>query len=178
LNYHTVRKPQSSKSSTPEKILDFTDRAFLKKIIKELVSVISHEWLEESELSIDIIHLDSPSTYIHCQIHREPFSALYNLVMGINIMFASFAHDLLEYMPLTPTIKLLKIPLGHILPSLGILYVLSIWVKETLVHMSFYIFDINEFDLLKGQPIERLIQEGQTGKLNICLGKNLKLPIY
>jgi hypothetical protein len=28
------------------------------------------------------------------------------------------------------------------------------------VHMSFYIFDIIEFDLLIGQPIERLIQEG------------------
>jgi hypothetical protein len=72
-NYHTVRKPQSSKSSTPEKILDFTDRAFLKKTTKELVSVISHEWLEELELSIDIIRLDSPSTYIRCQIHRDPF---------------------------------------------------------------------------------------------------------
>jgi hypothetical protein len=28
---------------------------------------------------------------------------------------------------------------------------------------------------LIGQPIERLINEGQTGKLNICLGKNLSL---
>ena len=43
--------------------------------------------------------------------------------------------------------------------------------------MSFYIFDIIEFDLLIGQPIERLIQEGQTGKLNIRLGKNFKLSI-
>ena len=34
-----------------------------------------------------------------------------------------------------------------------------------------------EFDLLIGQPIERLIQEGQTGKLNIRLGKNFKLSI-
>jgi hypothetical protein len=50
-------------------------------------------------------------------------------------------------------------------------------VKETLVHMSFYTFDIIEFDLLIGQPIEMLIQEGQTGKLNIYLGKNLKLHI-
>jgi hypothetical protein len=30
---------------------------------------------------------------------------------------------------------------------------------------------------LIGQPIERLVQEAQTEKLNICLGKNLKLPI-
>jgi hypothetical protein len=88
-------------------------------------------------------------------------------------MSASFAHDLLEYMPLIPTIKHLKSPSGHILPSLGILYVLPIQVKETLVHMSFYIFDIIEFDLLIGQLIERLIQEGQTGKLNIYLGKIL-----
>ena len=34
-----------------------------------------------------------------------------------------------------------------------------------------------EFDLLIGQPIRRLIQEGQTGKLNIRLGKNFKLSI-
>jgi hypothetical protein len=34
-----------------------------------------------------------------------------------------------------------------------------------------------EFDLLIGQPIERLIQEGQTRKLNIRLGKNFKLSI-
>ena len=32
-----------------------------------------------------------------------------------------------------------------------------------------------EFDLLIGQPIGRLIQEGQTGKLNIRLGKIFKL---
>ena len=44
-----------------------------------------------------------------------------------------------------------------------------------MVHLSFYIFDIMEFDLLIGQPIKRLIQEGQTGKLNIRLGKIFKL---
>ena len=34
-----------------------------------------------------------------------------------------------------------------------------------------------EFDLLIGQPIGKLIQEGQTKKLNIRLGKNFKLSI-
>jgi hypothetical protein len=101
----------------------------------------------------------------------------YNPVVGVNIMSASLAHDLLEYMPLTPTTKCLKSPSRHILPSLGILYVLPILVNETLVDLSFYIFDIIEFDLLIGQPIERLIHEGQTRKLNICLRKNLSLPI-
>jgi hypothetical protein len=101
--------------------------------------VISHEWLEESESSSDVIHLDSPSTFICYQIHEDPFDALYNLVVGVNIMSASFAHDLLEYMPLTPTTKFLKSPSGHILPSLGILYVLPILANETLVNLSFYL---------------------------------------
>jgi hypothetical protein len=41
-------------------------------------------------------------------------------------MFASFAHDLLKDIPLTPTTKLLKSLSRHILLSLGILYVLPI----------------------------------------------------
>jgi len=32
--------------------------------MQDLVSVISHVWLEESELSSDVIHLDSPSIII------------------------------------------------------------------------------------------------------------------
>jgi hypothetical protein len=90
------------------------------------VSIISHEWLKESELSSNVIRLDSPSISICCQINKAPFNALYNFIVGVNIMSASFAHDLLKHMPLTPTAKLLKSLLGHILPSLGILYVLLI----------------------------------------------------
>jgi hypothetical protein len=112
--------------------------------------VTSHEWLEESESSSDVIRLDSPSTSICCQIHEDSFDALYNPIVGVNIMSASFAHDLLEYMSLTPITKFLKSPSGHILPSLGILYVLPIQVNETLVNLSFYIFDIIKFDLLIG----------------------------
>ena len=126
------------------------------------MSIISNEWLEESELSSNVIHLDSPSISICCQINKAPFNALYNLVVGTNIMSASFAHDLLKHMPLTPTTKLLKGLSGHILPSLGILYELPILVNGTRVHLSFYIFDIMKFDLLIGQQIGRLIQEGTS----------------
>ena len=126
-NYHTMRRPQKSrKSSSNEEPLDPSEEVFLKKTTKELVSIISNEWLEESELSSDVIRLDSPSISVHCQINRAPFDALYNLVVGVNIMSTSFAHDLLKHMSLTPTTKLLKSLSGHILLSLGILYVLPI----------------------------------------------------
>ena len=127
------------------------------------MSIISNEWLEESELSSNVIHLDSPSISIHCQINKAPFDALYNPVVGVNITSASFAYDLLKHMPLTPTTKLLKSLLGHILLSLGILYVLPIQIKGTKVYLNFYIFDIMEFDLLIGQPIKNLSKKDKRG---------------
>ena len=65
----------------------------------------------------NVIRLDSPSISIHCQINKAPFDALYNPVMGVNIMSAYFAHDLLKHMPLTLTTKLLKGLSEHILLS-------------------------------------------------------------
>jgi hypothetical protein len=73
-----------------------------------------------------VIRLDSPSISIRYQINKAPFDALYNPVMGVNIISAPFAHNLLKHMPLTPIIKLLKGLSGHILSSLGILYVLPV----------------------------------------------------
>jgi hypothetical protein len=43
--------------------------------------------------------------------------------------------------------------------------------------LNFYIFDVWEFDVLIGLPIERLIQEGQTGKLDVRLRKGFKFPV-
>jgi hypothetical protein len=138
------------------------------------VSIISNEWLEELELSSDVVRLDSPSLPIRCQIDSDLFNALYNPVVGINIMSASLAQHLLKHISLTPTSKLMKSLLGHIFPSLEILHVLPIQVEGTMVHLTFYIFNIWDFDLLIGQPFRRLLYEGQIGKLNIYLGNNFQ----
>jgi hypothetical protein len=128
--------------------------------MKDLMSVLSNEWLEESELSPEIIRLDSPSITIECQLDKAPFNSFYNPIVGINIMSATFSQDLLKDMPLAPTTKLLKSLSVNIVPSLKILCALPIFVNKTQVLLNFYIFDVMEFHLLIGQPIERLIQEG------------------
>jgi hypothetical protein len=92
-------------------------------------------------------------------------------------MSSIFAHDLLKDMPLAPKTKLLKSISGHIVPSFRILCALPILVNGTKVYLNFYIFDVMEFDLLIGQPIERLIHEGKKGKLNIRLRKNFELSV-
>jgi hypothetical protein len=53
-----------------KKPLDMTDKAFYRQAMKKLVSVISHEWLEESESSSDVIRLDSPSTSIFAKFMK------------------------------------------------------------------------------------------------------------
>jgi hypothetical protein len=132
------------------------------------VSVISSKWLEESELSSEVIRLDSPSPTIRCLLNSDHIDALYNPVVGINIIFASLAQHLMQHMTLTSATKLMKSLSGHIVPCLGILYIQLIQVEGILVHLSFYVFPIWDFNLLIGQPFRRLLYEGQTGKLNIC----------
>jgi hypothetical protein len=45
------------------------------------------------------------------------------------------------------------------------------------VYLSFYVFDIWEFDLLIGHPLERLLREGKKGSINVRLEKSLNLSI-
>jgi hypothetical protein len=55
-NYHMTRKPQEPrKLSSHVEPLDPSEEAFLKNTTKELVSIMSNEWLEESELSPEVI---------------------------------------------------------------------------------------------------------------------------
>ena len=92
-------------------------------------------------------------------------------------MSKSFAHTLPKNMHLTPTTKLLKSLLGQILPSKGIVHLIPIKVNETNVYLSFYVFDIWEFDLLIGHPIKRLLHEGRKDSINVSLGKSINLSI-
>ena len=80
-------------------------------------------------------------------------------------------------MHLTPTTKLLKSLSGQILPSEGIFHLIPIKVDKTKVYLSFYVFDIWEFDLLTGHPIERLLHEGRKGSINVSLRKSINLSI-
>jgi hypothetical protein len=95
-NYHMMRKSKGSRNPPSIKSLDPSKEDFFKKTTKELVPVLSNEWLEESELSPEIIRLDSPSVTIECQLDKAPFDSFYNSIVGVNIMSATFAQDLLK----------------------------------------------------------------------------------
>jgi hypothetical protein len=141
MNYYSIKKPQNHRNHLRESLNHSKDISY-RSTSGELVSVISSEWLEESELSSEVICLDSLSLAIRCLFNSDHIDALYNPVVGINIMFASLAQHLMQHMTLTPTTKLMKSLLGHIVPYLGILYIQPIQVEGILVHLSFYVFPI------------------------------------
>jgi hypothetical protein len=68
-------------------------------------------------------------------------------------MSVLFAQNFLKDMPLAPITKLLKSLSRCIVPSLGILCALPIFINGTQVLLNFYIFDVVEFDVLIGKPI-------------------------
>jgi len=61
-NYYAIRKSSAPNQHLP----DPTEEKFLKKIVKELTTIVNNEWLRESKLSSEVICLDSPSISIHC----------------------------------------------------------------------------------------------------------------
>jgi hypothetical protein len=67
--------------------------------------------------------------------------------------------NLLGNMPLVPTNKLFKSPLGLFFECCGITRNVIIIIDKTEVHLDLHIFAIPEFDLLIGYPVEKLFQE-------------------
>jgi hypothetical protein len=166
--YHKEKRPRKHTSSSHEKIDPF-EQNFLREHTVELASIMSGEWLEDSELSSDAVHLDSPSISIQCTINETPLHALYNPVVGTNIMALSFFHQFIKNKPLYPTTKLLKCSSRKIIHSSGIFFVLPVSVYDMSIHLSFHICDIKEFNLLIGYPLEKLLKEGHIGKLDVKL---------
>jgi hypothetical protein len=63
--------------------------------------------------------------------------------------------NLLGNMPLVPTDKLFKSPLGLIFECCGIARSVPMEITETEVFLDFHIYAILDFDLLIGYPLKK-----------------------
>jgi hypothetical protein len=66
----------------------------------------------EVKRSSEVIQILSPSTAMPCSLWGTIVEALYNPTVGTNIMSEFLEKNLLSNMPLVPTNKLFKSPLG------------------------------------------------------------------
>ena len=97
---------------------------------------------------------------------------LYSPTVGANIISGKCAFYLLRDVPLVRTDKTFRTSSGEILKGNGILQNVSIRHEDIDVILDFHIFDVRDFNLLIGHPIEKLLMDAPTqGKVDVRLGK-------
>ena len=91
----------------------------------------------EVKRSSEAIQILSPSTPMPCSLRGTDVEALYNSIVGTSIMSEFLAKNLLGDMPLVPTNKLFKSPLGLIFECSGIVRDVPIEIDKTEVYLDF-----------------------------------------
>ena len=147
------------------------DDAYLQDMVKELTAIMSTEWLEESEyLSQEILVPASFSTF-PCRVSRTMVDGVYNPLVGANIMSLTLARSILGKVPLIPTTRTLRYKENVNLECEGVAANVTIYYADVGARLNFYIFDIQDFDLLIGYPVERLFVDTLlSGTLDVKLG--------
>uniref|UniRef100_K3ZZS9 Uncharacterized protein n=1 Tax=Setaria italica TaxID=4555 RepID=K3ZZS9_SETIT len=93
--------------------------------------------------------------------------ALYNPKVGANIMSTSFVLTHLGENPLAPTNKTFWIAPCSIIEGVGIMHKVPIWHENIEVALDFHIFEVYDFNILIGHPIEKLFLDAPIlGTLN------------
>ena len=147
--------------------------------MKRLATVTNSELLQEGETSPEIIQFHAPSLTIPCSIEGTAVLALYNPMVGVNIISSSFASDHLGERRVTPTTKFLRTGPRSIIKGIGIMHDVLVWHMKMEIALDFHVFEVQDFDILIGHPVEKLFLDVSTlGKLEVSLGgRSYTLPI-
>ena len=140
---------------------------------------MSSEWVEEMELSSKEIQICTPSSTIQCSIGKTSVDVLYNPTVGANLMSTSFVHTYFSDDAITSTIKTCRIASHFRLEGLGVLHNISLYRSDNEVPLDFHVFDIQNFDILIGHPLEKLFFDlPKIGDLDVKLGRDtFSIPI-
>ena len=147
--------------------------------MKRVAAVLNSEWVQDGEISPEIIQFYAPSLAIPCLIEGTAVTAFYNPTVGVNIISTSFASDHSGKRRVTPTTKSLRTGPHFIIKGIGIMQDVPVWHMKTEIALDFHVFEVQDFDILIGHPVEMLFLDVSTlGKLEVSLGgRSYTLPI-
>src|SRR6185503_16106555 len=98
-------------------------------------------------------------------------SAHYSPTVEANIMSASFALSYQSDNPLHPTSRSVWSGPRSTMEGIGILHDVPVWYDKTELTLDFHIFEVQDFDILIGHPIEKMFQNiSPLGTLDVTLG--------
>jgi len=137
---------------------------------------MKEEWSDGEKCFSEAIWISSPSTITPCSIRGTTVEAHINPIMEVNVLPWHLAYTLLGNVTLKPSDMLLKsCPSGHILECRGVASAMPLIIDKIEVNLDFHIFDILDFDLLLGSPLEKLLTS--QGSLDKKLRKTTFAPV-
>ena len=140
---------------------------------------MNSEWVHEGEMSLEAIQLQTPLYTLPCFIQGTAISAHYSPTVEANIMSASFVLSYQSDNPLHPTSRSVWSGPHSTMEWIGILHNVPVWYDKTELALDFHIFEVQDFDILIGHPVEKMFQNiSPLGTLDVTLGgKDISLPI-
>ena len=103
---------------------------------------------------------------------------LYTPTIGVNIMSLTFASTFFDKEPLAPTVKTYRIAPRLTLEGLGILHDISLYHEQTEISLDIHVFDIKDFVVMIGCPLETFLEPSSSGDLDVKLGRDtFTIPI-
>ncbi len=153
------RPPIPSSPSNP------LEESFLKETVRELITIISDEWLREVELSPEAMRISSSSSTMHYLVKKDMVKVLYNPIVGANIISATFAFTCLGDEPLVRIDKIFRSALGSIIEGCGILCGVPVRHNNIEAILDFHMFEVHDFDLLIGYQLGKLLLDAPTARV-------------
>ena len=158
----------------PKEPIPPPDKASLKEAVKGVTAVMNSDWEHEGEMSPEAIRIQNPSYSLPCFIQGTVVLVFYSPTVGANIMSASYALSHLSDNPLLPTLRSLWVGPRSTIEGIGILHNVPVWYNKVEIALDFHVFEVQDFDVLIGQPIKKLFQIiSSSGTLDVTLGVEL-----
>jgi hypothetical protein len=132
------------------------NNSFLMEHIKGLSTIMSHEWLAETELSTKVARIIAPLDVLTCIINKTTIEAHYSPTVGMNIILKALAETLCPNESSIPSHKLLRIPSGVTLESYGVIRSITLHIRGSEYHLDFHIYDTSDKSLLIRVPLGML----------------------
>jgi hypothetical protein len=143
---------------------------------------MSREWLDEAEVSTDVIKFPTKMRHTRCELMGNKHDVGYEPSLVVNIISSSLTKPLAAASSLSGSSKLLNIPSGETLGCQGILLVFPVKFKEHELYLDFHLFDLtchHTHSIIIDRPIMKILEKSpRKPKLELKIGDDFLSVSY
>jgi hypothetical protein len=146
---------------------DLDKSQWQEQYIGNLSVIMSREWFDEVESSVEAICLPTRLRTINCMVIGMDGSFRYDPGLGINIISSSLVQTQLSEEPLSSSQKRFHVTPTQSLDCRGILRSAPVCIANLTLYIDFHVFDLPEnlsHNIIIGSPIMKIFEKYQGTK--------------